>query len=72
MPWFLNPAIYRDLTVYQNPELYLFIGKLAATAIFASMLWKKGIKGRRLLAIAYIFFYGAFLTVMLCKHNIVI
>jgi hypothetical protein len=72
MPWYLNPNIYNKLPVYQNPELYLFIFKLAATAIFAFYLWKQGVSRRRLMAITYIFFYGAFMTVMLFMHNTVI
>lgn len=72
MPWFLNPTIYGSLPVYQNPEFYLFIVKLAATAIFAFLLWKQGFSRRQLLAITYIFFYGTFMTVMLFMHNIVI
>lgn len=72
MPWYLNPRIYENLPVYQNPELYLFIFKLAATAVFALLLRKQGVSARRLLAIAYVFFYGVFLTVMLFMHNFVI
>lgn len=72
MPWFLNPRIYENLPVYHNPELYLFIAKLAATAIFVLLLWKRGISGKQLLGIAWIFFYGTFMTVMLFMHNIVI
>jgi hypothetical protein len=72
MPWFLNPRIYENLPVYQNPELYLFIFKLAVTAIFAFSLWKQGISKRQLLAMSYIFFYGIFITVMLFMHNLVI
>jgi hypothetical protein len=73
MPWFLNPKIYSELPVYQNPELYLFIIKLAVTVIFAGMIWRKGGTGfRRLLGITCVFFYGTFITVMLLTHNIVI
>jgi hypothetical protein len=72
MPWYLNPRIYENLPVYQNPELYLFIFKLAATVFFALSLRKRGLRGRRLLANTYIFFYGVFLTVMLFMHNFVI
>jgi hypothetical protein len=72
MPWFLNPRIYENLPAYQNPELYLFIFKVAATAIFALLLRKQGMSLRRLWAIAFVFFYGVFLTVMLFAHNFVI
>jgi hypothetical protein len=72
MPWFLNPNIYHKLPIYQNPELYLFILKIAVTATFALFLWKQGIRRHQLLAVTYIFFYGVFLTVMLFMHNIVI
>lgn len=72
MPWFLNPNIYHKLPVYQNPELYLFIFKLAATAIFAALLWKSGASLKRLIGTTYLFFYGTFITVMLLMHNTVI
>jgi hypothetical protein len=72
MPWFLNPRIYENLPIYQNPEVYLFIAKLAATVIFALLLRKRGIRGKRQLAITWIFFYGTFVTVMLFMHNFVI
>ena len=72
MPWYLNPRIYENLPIYQNPELYLFIAKLTATVIFALLLRKRGIRGKRLLAITWIFFYGTFVTVMLFMHNFVI
>ncbi len=72
MPWFLNPSIYNNLPVYQNPEVYLFIFKLAATAIFAFLLWKQCVSKLRIIAITYIFFYGTFMTVMLLMHNLVI
>ncbi len=72
MPWFLNPSIYNNLPVYQNPEVYLFIFKLAATAIFAFLLWKQCVGKRQIIAITYIFFYGTFMTVMLLMHNLVI
>lgn len=72
MPWFLNPFVYNKLPLYQNPELYLFIAKLAAVAIFAFLLRRHGVNGRRFLAITWIFFYGTFITVMLFMHNFVI
>jgi hypothetical protein len=72
MPWFLNPNIYNKLPIYQNPELYLFIFKLAVTAVFAVLLWKRGMTVGRLVATTYIFFYGTFITVMLFMHNFVI
>jgi hypothetical protein len=72
MPWFLNPNIYNKLPVYQNPELYLFVFKLAATAFFGVLLWKSGVSLRRLIGTTYIFFYGTFITVMLFMHNTVI
>ena len=72
MPWFLNPNIYNNLPVYQNPESYLFILKLAVTAIFAFLLWKQGTSKLHLIGITYIFFYGTFITVMLFMHNFVI
>lgn len=72
MPWFLNPNIYNNLPVYQNPELYLFIFKLIATGIFALLLWKQGASKQHLLGVSYLFFYGIFITVMLFMHNIVI
>ena len=72
MPWYLNPRIYENLPVYQNPELYLFIAKLVATAIFALWLRKRGVSGKRLVATTWIFFYGTFITVMLFMHNFVI
>ena len=72
MPWFLNPNIYNKLPVYQNPELYLFIFKLAATAAFAGLLWKRGFGARRLIGATYLFFYGTFITLMLFMHNAVI
>ena len=72
MPWFLNPNIYNKLPVYQNPELYLFILKLAATAAFAGLLWKSGASLRRVIGTTYLFFYGTFITVMLFMHNAVI
>jgi hypothetical protein len=72
MPWFLNPNIYNKLPIYQNPELYLFIFKLAATIVFAVLLWKRGTSLRRLVGTTYIFFFGTFITVMLFMHNLVI
>ncbi len=72
MPWYLNPRIYENLPLYQNPEFYLFIFKIALTAIFAFILWKQGISKKQLLAISYVFFYGIFLSVMLFMHNFVI
>ena len=72
MPWFLNPNIYHKLPVYQNPELYLFIFKLVATAVFAGLLWKRGFGARQLIGTTYLFFYGTFITVMLFMHNAVI
>jgi hypothetical protein len=72
MPWFLNPNIYNKLPVYQNPEIYLFVFKLVATAVFAALLWKNGTSIRRLIGTTYIFFYGTFITVMLFMHNTVI
>jgi hypothetical protein len=72
MPWFLNPNIYNKLPIYQNPELYLFIFKLAATLFFAVLLWKRGMSIGRLLGTTYIFFFGTFITVMLFMHNLVI
>ena len=72
MPWYLNPRIYENLPVYQNPELYLFIAKLVGTAIFALWLRKRGVSGKRLVATTWIFFYGTFITVMLFMHNFVI
>ena len=72
MPWFLNPNIYQKLPVYQNPELYLFILKLAATAVFAALLWKSGANLKRVIGATYLFFYGTFITVMLLMHNAVI
>ena len=41
MPWFLNPSVYQKLPVYQNPELYLFIAKVASAVIFAALLWRR-------------------------------
>lgn len=72
MPWFLNPSAYRDLPVYQNPEFYLFLVKLLATALFAAAMWRRGVRGRRLVASAWVFFFGLFLTVMLSTHSLVI
>jgi hypothetical protein len=72
MPWFLNPNIYNKLPVYQNPELYLFIFKLAVTIVFAVSLRKRGMSVGRLLGTTCIFFYGTFITVMLFMHNAVI
>ena len=72
MPWFLNPNIYHKLPLYQNPELYLFIFKLAVTAVFAALLWKQGTNIKRLIGATYVFFYGTFITVMLFMHNLVI
>jgi hypothetical protein len=72
MPWFLNPNVYNNLPVYQNPETYLFIFKLTITAIFTFLLWKQGKSKRHLIGITYIFFYGTFITVMLFMHNFVI
>jgi pimeloyl-ACP methyl ester carboxylesterase len=43
-----------------------------ATAGFALSLRKQGVSLRRSAAITYLFFYGAFLTVMLFMHNFVI
>jgi uncharacterized membrane protein len=50
----------------------IVIAKLAATAIFVLLLRKRGIGGKRLLGITWMFFYGTFLTVMLFMHNVVI
>lgn len=72
MPWFLNPSAYRDLPVYQNPELYLFVFKLLAAAVFAVAMWRRGARGRRLLAGTWVFFYGLFLALMLSMHSAVI
>ena len=72
MPWFLNPSAYRDLPVYQNPELYLFILTLLITALFAGAMWRRGARGRALLAGTWVFFYGLFLTVMLSTHAVVV
>lgn len=72
MPWFLNPSVYQNLPAHQNPELYLFVLKLLATALFAVTVWRRGARGRRLLAGTWVFFYGLFLTTMLCMHSLVI
>lgn len=72
MPWFLNPSVYHGLPVYQNPEFYLFIIKLLATAVFAVAMRRRGARGRRLLASTWVFFYGLFLAVMLSMHSVVI
>ena len=72
MPWFLNPLAYRGLPVYQNPEFYLFILKLLVTGLFARAMWRRGARGRRLLASTWVFFFGLFLTVMLSMHSLVI
>jgi hypothetical protein len=72
MPWFLNPSVYHKLPIYQNPELYLFVLKVLATVIFALVLRKRGVSGRRLFTVTLIFFYGIFLSVMLFMHNLVI
>jgi hypothetical protein len=72
MPWFLNPSVYHNLPAYQNPELYLFILKLVVTASFAGAMWRRGARGRRLLAGTWVFFYGLFLAVMLSAHSLVI
>lgn len=72
MPWFLNPSAYQGLPVYQNPELYLFIIKLLATAAFAVAMRRRGARGRRLVAGTWVFFYGLFLAVMLSAHSLVI
>jgi len=72
MPWFLNPSAYRDLPIYQNPEFYLFVLKLLVTGLFAGAMWRRGARGRRLLAGTWVFFYGLFLTLMLSTHSLVI
>lgn len=72
MPWFLNPYVYHDLPVYQNPEVYLFLAKLAATALFVRLLRRRGVRGRRLAAAGWGFFFGLFLVVMLSMHTLVI
>ena len=72
MPWFLNPSVYHELPIYQNPEFYLFILKLLATALFAGAMWRRGARGRALLAGTWVFFFGVFLTVMLSMHSLVI
>jgi hypothetical protein len=72
MPWFLHPAVYNKLPVYQNHELYLFVLKVLVTVVFAFLLRKRGARGGRLLAVTLIFFYGIFLSVMLFMHNMVI
>lgn len=72
MPWFLNPTAYDGLPFHQNPEFYLFILKLLVTGLFAAAMWRRGVRGRRLLASTWVFFYGVFLTVMLSMHSMVI
>ena len=72
MPWFLNPSAYEGLPFHQNPEFYLFILKLLVTGLFAVTVWRRGVRGRRLLASTWVFFYGLFLTVMLSTHSLVI
>jgi len=35
-------------------------------------MWRRGARGRRLLAGTWVFFYGLFLTTMLCMHSLVV
>src|ERR687890_268414 len=72
MPWFLNPSAYAGLPFHQNPEFYLFVLKLLVTGLFAAAAWRRGVRGRRLVASTWVFFYGFFLTVMLSMHSLVI
>jgi hypothetical protein len=55
-----------------NPELYLFLAKLVVTALFALMMRRRGVRGRTLAVSTWVFFFGLFLTVMLCAHSLVI
>jgi hypothetical protein len=68
MPWFLNPSVYGHLPLHQNPELYYFVVKLLATALFARGLARRGIRGRALLSATWTFFFGLFVAVMLGLH----
>lgn len=72
MPWFLNPRAYEGLPFYQNPELYLFLAKAAAAALFARALHRRGARGARLALASWLGFLGIFLVVMMSMHALVI
>ena len=70
MPWFLNPRVYEQLPVWQNPELYWFLLKVAATAAFGRLLWRRGARGWALAGATWTFFVGLFVSVMLGLHAV--